>query len=317
MLYLLVFALLIIAQLVYFRLADRFNIIDKPNDRSSHTKITLRGGGIVFYMGVLFYFLLCEFQYPGLFAGLTLITLISFADDIKPQSSKLRLSVHFVAMFLMFNQLGLYQTPWYFTLMALVFCTGVLNAYNFMDGINGITGVYSMVVVGALWYINTYQVAFVDNDLIYFLLMALLVFNFFNFRTKAKCFAGDVGAISIAFVIVFMLCLLILKTKDISYILLLGLYGVDSILTIIHRILLKENIFRPHRKHAFQLMANELKIPHVWVSSIYMLIQALISAGLIMTTYHYEYAILVISMFCGIYVLFMKKYFKLHRYTDQ
>jgi UDP-N-acetylmuramyl pentapeptide phosphotransferase/UDP-N-acetylglucosamine-1-phosphate transferase len=192
-----------------------------------------------------------------------------------------------------------------------------LNAYNFMDGINGITGGYSMVVIGALWYINTYQVAFVDNDLIYFLLMSLLVFNFFNFRTKAKCFAGDVGAISIAFVIVFMLCLLILKTKDICYILLLCLYGVDSILTIIHRILLKENIFKPHRKHAFQLMANELKIPHVWVSSIYMLIQALISAGLIMTTYHYEFAILVIGMFCGTYVLFMKKYFKLHRYTDQ
>jgi len=56
--------------------------------------------------------------------------------------------------------------------------------------------------------------------------MALLVFNFFNFRKKAKCFAGDVGAISIAFVIVFMMGLLILKTKDISYIVLLGLYGV-------------------------------------------------------------------------------------------
>lgn len=317
MLYILVFALLIAAQLVYFRLADHFNIIDKPNNRSSHTKITLRGGGIVFYMGVLFYFLLCGFQYPWLFAGFTLIALISFVDDIKPQSSKLRLSVHFVAMLLMFNQLGLYQTPWYFALIALIFCTGVLNAYNFMDGINGITGGYSLVVVGALWYINTYQVAFVDSNLLYFLLMSLLVFNFFNFRTKAKCFAGDVGAISIAFVIVFMLCLLILKTKDISYIMLLGLYGVDSILTIIHRILLKEHIFKPHRKHLYQLMANELKIPHVWVSSIYMLIQTLICAGLLMTTYHYEYAILVISMFCGIYLLFMKRYFKLHHCTDQ
>jgi UDP-N-acetylmuramyl pentapeptide phosphotransferase/UDP-N-acetylglucosamine-1-phosphate transferase len=316
MLYILVFVLLIAVQLVYFRLADHFNIIDKPNNRSSHTKITLRGGGIVFYIGVLFYFLLCGFQYPWLFAGLTLISLISFIDDVKPQSFRLRLSVHFVAILLMFNQLGLYQTPWYFTLIALIFCTGVLNAYNFMDGINGITGGYSLVVVGALWYINTYYVAFVNSDLIYFILMSLLVFNFFNFRTKAKCFAGDVGAISIAFLIVFMLFLLILKSKDISYILLLGLYGVDSILTIIHRILLKDNIFKPHRKHLYQLMANELKIPHVWVSSIYMLIQALISAGLIMTTYHYEYAILVISMFCGIYVLFMKKFFKLHHCTD-
>ena len=274
MLYILVFALLIAAQLVYFRLADHFNIIDKPNNRSSHTKITLRGGGIVFYIGVLFYFLFCGFPYPWFFAGLTLISLISFMDDVKPQSFRLRLSVHFVAMLLMFNQLGLYQTPWYFTLMALIFCTGVLNAYNFMDGINGITGGYSLVVVGALWYINTYQVAFLDNNLIYFVLMSLLVFNFFNFRTKANCFAGDAGAISIAFVIVFILCL-------------------------------------------FQLMANELKIPHVVVSSIYMVLQILIVFGLIRTQYHYEYAVVIIIFLSDIYVVFMKKFFKLHRCEDQ
>ena len=238
-------------------------------------------------------------------------------DDVKPQSFRLRLSVHFVAMLLMFNQLGLYQTPWYFTLIALIFCTGVLNAYNFMDGINGITGGYSLVVMGALWYINTYQVAFVDSDLIYFILMSLLVFNFFNFRTKARCFAGDVGAISIAFVIVFMLCRLILATKDVSYILLLGLYGVDSILAIIHRILLKENIFKPHRKHLFQIMANELKIPHVVVSSIYMVLQTLIVFGLIRTQYHYEYAAVIIILLSGIYVVFMKKFFKLHQCTNE
>jgi len=317
MLYILVFVLLFAAQLVYFRIAAHFNIIDKPNNRSSHTNITLRGGGIVFYIGVLFYFLLCGFPYPWLFAGLTLISLISFVDDIKPQSFRLRLSVHFIAMLLMFNQLGLYQTPWYFTLIALIFCTGVLNAYNFMDGINGITGGYSLVVVGALWYINTFQVAFVDSDLIYFILMSLLVFDFFNFRTKARCFAGDVGAISIAFVIVFMLCRLILATKDVSYILLLGLYGVDSILTIIHRILLKENIFKPHRKHLFQIMANELKIPHVVVSSIYMVLQTLIVFGLIRTQYHYEYAAVIIILLSGIYVVFMKKFFKLHQCTNE
>ena len=182
-----------------------------------------------------------------------------------------------------------------------------------MDGINGLTGGYSMVVVGALWYINTFQVAFVNNNLIYFLLIALAIFNFFNFKTNAKCFAGDVGAISIAFVIVFMLSLLIIKTDDFSYIVLLGLYGVDSILTIIHRMMLKENITEPHRKHLYQLMANELKIPHVWVSGLYCVLQGLISAGFILSSHHSAYALSVIAFFSIVYVAFMKKYFHLYK----
>jgi len=106
--------------------------------------------------------------------------------------------------------------PWYFMIVALVFSTGVLNAYNFMDGINGMTGGYSMVVIGSLWYINTFEVAFVDNNLIFLVLIALSIFNIFNFRVTAKCFSGDVGSISIAFVIVFLLGLLIFKSKDIK-----------------------------------------------------------------------------------------------------
>ena len=309
--------LLVFLELSYFKIANHFNIIDKPNERSSHTKITLRGGGIIFYFGVLYFFLLNGFMYPWFFIGLTLIAGISFADDIKPQSRKVRLTVQFSSMFLMFFQLGLFQMPWYFMLMALIFCTGVLNAYNFMDGINGMTGGYSMVVIGSLWYINTFQVLFVDKNLIFMLLLALFVFNIFNFRIKAKCFSGDVGALSIAFSIVFMIVLLILKTNDISYILLLGLYGVDAILTIIHRIMLRENIFKPHRKHMFQIMANELKMPHLLVSGIYCFVQALISMGLIMTDHRYWYMVTVILLLCAVYVLFMKRYFRLQLSTNR
>jgi UDP-N-acetylmuramyl pentapeptide phosphotransferase/UDP-N-acetylglucosamine-1-phosphate transferase len=313
MLYIITLLLLVGLELAYFALANKFNIIDKPNERSSHSSITLRGGGVVFFVGVLLYFLLFGFGYPWFLAGLTLIAAISFADDLKPRPSWLRLLVHVTAMGLMFYQWGLFELPWYYMLIALVFCTGVLNAYNFMDGINGITGGYSLVVIGALWYVNAYQVAFVDPSLLYVLLMALLVFNFFNFRKKAKCFAGDVGAVSMAVVVVFLLGMLILKTGDFSYILFLALYGVDSIWTIVHRLRLKENIFQAHRKHLFQIMANELKIPHVVVSTVYMLLQALISAGLILNGHHYAYAILMIGIFSGIYVLFMKKFFHLHQ----
>jgi len=316
--YLLAFILLFALILVYFRIADRFNIIDKPNERSSHRHITLRGGGVVFYFGVLLWFLWSGFVYPWFFAGLTLIALISFTDDVKPQPSKLRLIVHFVAMLLMFYQWDLFHLPWYYTLIALVVSTGIINAYNFMDGINGITGGYSLIVLGSLWYINAYRVEFADEQLIFFVLLALLVFNFFNFRTRAKCFAGDVGAVSIAFIIVFLLGKLMLQTGDLTYILLLAIYGVDSVLTIIHRLILRENIFEAHRKHAYQLMANELKIPHVAVSAFYMLMQAIVAGGLLLVhpefKWHYTAGVLLFSGI--IYILFKRKYFKLHLHPN-
>jgi len=305
---------LFLFEVVYFWIAKRFNIIDKPNQRSSHSRITLRGGGVVSYFGMVLYFLLQGFQYYWFFTGLTLIAVISFADDIRPQPAKVRLTIHFIAMLLMFYQWGLFMEPWYFALFALIVCTGILNAWNFMDGINGITGGYSTVVIMSLWYMNTFKVAFVDNSLIYILLLALLVYNFFNFRTKAKCFAGDVGSISIAFIIVFLLGLLIVKTNDLSYLILLAVYGVDTILTIIHRLILHENIFEAHRKHAYQIMANELKIPHVRVSVFYMLIQALVTIGFLMAyPYFHWYYITVVLLLLGVfYLMFMKKYFRLH-----
>ena len=301
------------AELAYFRLADHFNIIDKPNQRSSHTSITLRGGGVIFVIALLFYFVVSGFQYPWFMAGLGLISLISFADDIKPQSSKVRLVIHFISMGLMFYQWDLFSMPWYFSVIALIFCTGMLNAYNFMDGINGITGGYSLVVMGAFWYINRYVVQFVDSEFIVSVILALMVFNFFNFRKKAKCFAGDVGAISIAFIIVFLMGLLVLKTDDYSYIILLAVYGVDSILTIVHRLILKENIFEPHRKHAYQIMANELQIPHTIVSSFYALLQSVIVVGYLFAhDYSYVYLCLVILILSLSYLLFKRKYFRLH-----
>ena len=314
MMYILLLILLFAAELVYFKIAGRFNIIDKPNERSSHSRVTLRGGGVIFYIGILIYFLFEGLQYPWFFIGLTCITAISFADDLHPQSPKLRLSVHFTAMALMFYQWGLYSEKWYFILIAIVICTGILNAYNFMDGINGITGAYSMVVIGAFWYINFYLIHFVDVNLIYAALSALVVFNFFNLRTKAKCFAGDVGSISIAFIILFLLGLLIIKTGDFSYIILLVVYGIDSILTILHRLLLKENIFLPHRTHAYQIMANELKIPHVVVSLFYAILQILILIGyIIFKQYSYWFSGLIVVILSACYLLFKIKYFHLHK----
>ena len=313
MYYLIVLVLLFLAELFYFRIADKCNIIDKPNERSSHTRITLRGGGIIFYFGVLVYFITNHFEYPWFMLALTLITLISFIDDIRSTSQALRLVFHFSAMGLMFYQWGLFALPWWTILVALIICTGIINAYNFMDGINGITSGYSLIILVALAYINREIVSFVEQELIVTVLCSVLVFNFFNFRKHAKCFAGDVGSVSIAFIVLFLIGKLIIKTEDFSWIVLLVVYGVDSVLTIIHRLMLHENIGLPHRKHLYQIMANELKVPHVVVSSVYMVIQALVIVGYFyFQEYSYWYLLGSILILSGTYILFMRKYFRLH-----
>ena len=313
MYYIIILVLLFVAELFYFRVADKFNIIDKPNERSSHSRITLRGGGIIFYFGALAYFLSNHWEYPWFMLALTLITFISFVDDIRSTSQGLRLVFHFTAMALMFYQWGLFSLSWWWIIIALIICTGIINAYNFMDGINGITGGYSLVILGALAYINSEITTVVEPALINTVLCSVLVFCFFNFRKKAKCFAGDVGSVSIAFILLFLIGKLIIKTEDFSWIILLSVYGVDSVLTIIHRLMLHENIGLPHRKHMYQLMANELKIPHVGVSLIYMGAQALVILGYFcFVRYGYWYLLGIIVLLSGIYVLFMRRYFYLH-----
>lgn len=311
--YILTFVVLLVAELLYFRIADKLNIIDKPNERSSHTRITLRGGGIIFYLGALAYFIISGWEYPWFIGGLTLIAGISFMDDVHSVPNRFRLICHFVAMLLMFYQLGLLtEFPWWYIVVALVVCTGIINAYNFMDGINGITGGYSLVVLGTLAIINNQITTFIEPDFLHISLLGVLIFCLFNFRKKAKCFAGDVGSVSIAFIILFALGKLILTTDDLSYIGLLTVYGIDSVLTIIHRLMLKENIFQPHRKHAYQLLANELRWPHVAVSILYMSIQIIISgAYIIYPKYHWGVLGLSVSLLIIIYIVFIKRYFYL------
>jgi UDP-N-acetylmuramyl pentapeptide phosphotransferase/UDP-N-acetylglucosamine-1-phosphate transferase len=313
MYYLIILVLLFTAELFYFKIADKCNIIDKPNERSSHSRITLRGGGIIFYFGVLAYFVSNEWEYPWFMLALTLITFISFVDDIRSTSQGLRLVFHFSAMALLFYQWGLFSLSWWWIIIALIVCTGIINAYNFMDGINGITGGYSLVVLGGLAYINASIVPFVEPVFIYTVLCGVLVFCFFNFRKKAKCFAGDVGSVSIAFILLFLIGKLIIQTGDFSWIILLSVYGVDSVLTIIHRLMLHENIGLPHRKHMYQLMANELKMPHVVVSGIYMAVQVIVIMGYMYFLNHgYIYLSCTILLLSVIYIWFMKKFFCLH-----
>ena len=332
-----IFAILLVLELVYFKIADKCNIIDKPNERSSHSAIVLRGGGIIFMLGLWIWAAFTSagllntglsFGYPWFLAAVTLIAGVSFVDDIRSLPDSVRLVAQFVAMGLMFYQLDmLHWEMWWVVIIALIVCVGASNVINFMDGINGITGGYALSVLLPLLLINNgsagcdlnAKVAFVPTSLIMTVILADVVFCLFNFRPKgkAKCFAGDVGSIGIAFILLFMIGQLIMKTGDVTYLVFLLVYGVDGCLTICHRIMLHENLGEAHRKHAYQLMANELKIGHVKVSLLYMGIQTAVSFGFIYlcpntTLAHWLYLFGAILLLSVAYVLFKKKYYHLH-----
>ena len=325
--YLIITVLLLLAELFYFRIADRFNIIDKPNQRSSHSSIVLRGGGIIFVLGLWIWAAFFGFQNIWFLIAVTLVAGISFIDDIHSLPDSVRLVAQFVAMALMFYQLDiLHWNMWWIILIAMIVCVGASNIINFMDGINGITGAYALASLLPLFLLNK-KIGFTDESLILVVALADLVFCCFNFRPKgkAKCFAGDVGSIGVAYILLFLIGSLILATGDVTYLIFLLVYGVDGCLTIVHRILLHENLGEAHRKHAYQLMANELKIGHVKVASFYALLQLAVSLGFIylcpmlstatelsLVAWHWIYLGLSLTLLSLAYVLFKKKYYHLH-----
>uniref|UniRef100_UPI0040483BAB MraY family glycosyltransferase n=1 Tax=Algoriphagus sp. TaxID=1872435 RepID=UPI0040483BAB len=277
MLQLLYLPLLSILVLFYLKLAVQFKIIDRPNQRSSHSHITVRGGGIIFPIAILLQAMLGHFEYPLFIAGLLLISTVSFYDDIRPLSNKIRFLIHLIAVSLLFLQLDLLTFPFWIILLVLILVVGTINAYNFMDGINGITGAYSLITILSLYFINENHNSFVSNEWLIITSLSLLVFIFFNFRKKAKCFAGDVGSVSMAFIIIFFLLQLILKTGDLKYIGFLLVYGIDSISTILFRLIRKENIFEAHRTHYYQYLANVKCWPHLMVSALYTIVQLIVN----------------------------------------
>lgn len=274
--YLLLFAGLFILAHFYIQFAVRHRIVDRPNIRSSHSYKTVRGGGIIFPISALSWFVFSGFQFPLFFTGLIVISIISFWDDLSHVSPKLRLVFQIVALSLLLMDIQLLQFSWWTWIPVLILSVWIINVYNFMDGINGITGIYSFSVLSGIWIVNNYQEEFISNELIYFLMISIAVFSYFNFRTKAKCFAGDVGSISMAYIIGFLLAKLIIQSGDWLYILFLGIYGVDTGMTIYQRLIQKENIFTAHRQHLYQLMANELKIPHLKVATLFGFTQLII-----------------------------------------
>lgn len=350
-----IFVILLVLELAYFKIADKFNIIDKPNERSSHSAIVLRGGGVIFLLSVWVWEAFVAmgllepgmgFAYPWFLAGLTIAAGMSFVDDIRSLPDSVRLVGQFAAMGLTLYQLYcvednfLVGAPWWmlvgFIILGLIIFVGASNIINFMDGINGITGGYALAVVLPLLLVNRQAAVgtfagvtgpFVAESLLAVVVLALLVFCLFNFRPrgKAKCFAGDVGSIGIGFIMIFLIGMLVMRTGDVTWFTFLLVYGVDGCYTIVHRIMLHENLGEAHRKHAYQLMANELGMSHPLVSCLYMGLQLMASLGFVfgcpalslvcgvpIVLCHWIYLAVALFVLAAAYVLFMKKYYHLH-----
>lgn len=335
--YIVTFLVLLITELLYFRVAKRYGIVDKPSTRSSHQIDVLRGGGIIIplsmflwatLLGLMNAFGIVVDHWP-FFIGLFLIAVTGFADDIRSLPATLRLAVMFLVVGLMLGQVilengGVAVDHWInwvvIFILALIVYVGGVNIINFMDGINGITALYSLaVLIPLLLQNNRSDVPFTANSFLWVAALGVLVFGLFNFRPKGKaiCFAGDVGSLSLGFILLFAIFRLIRQTGDVTWLVLLMVYFVDGGLTIIHRLILHENIFVAHRKHAYQLMANELKMDHRVVSILYAAMQLVISLVAIYVipntlVAHWTYFVGVVVIVGGAYIVFMRNYYHLH-----
>ena len=313
MVYIFAFIFLFVAEVLYLKLADKFNIIDKPNERSSHIRVTIRGAGIIFFAASVIYFISSDFQYPWFFLGLTLLTYISFLDDIRGVHPNWRLFIHFASVLLMVYEFGGFNYPWYYLVLAFVFTIGVINAYNFMDGINGMTAFCTLVMGGLLLYVNT-KINYIEQDFLIYTLLGVVVFGFFNFRKKAMCFAGDVGPAVLSFMLLFALGKLILKTGDFSYILFLGVYGIEIGWSVARRVYQGYHIFEPHRTFLLHMLSNEVGYNSLMVSAGYGLVQLALGASVIFIVQfgapvQWSFAITVLSALSAFYLVWKQHIF--------
>jgi len=296
MIYLILLPIFYLLMLLYFKLADHYNIIDRPNGRSSHREVTIRGGGIIYLIAALAAVVMQpEYWLPIL--AMFIIGGVSFADDRLTLSRRIRITFQLIATSLLFQYFDIFSSyPIWVIVLLYILVIGIINAYNFMDGINGITGTYSLVILAGLQYVNFQKINFIHPDLIWLPILASLVFLFFNFRSKARCFAGDVGSVTIAFWIIMLLMQLIISSGHMAYILFLAVYGVDAVLTIIHRLFLRQNILEAHRLHFYQILANDQQWSHLLISLLYTSLQLLIIALVVFYPDHFTLLFIITTL---------------------
>lgn len=314
---------LFVSMLLYLRLARRFSIHDIPNERSSHSGHVIRGGGIIFLLAVIFW----EISFPlaslWFVAGAVLIGVVGFWDDLKNLGWGCRFCIQIVSVLCMLMALGIIRInsavtplPWWELALLIFLGVGTLNAYNFMDGINGMIGLSSTVILGSLFYVNYAYFPFIQDELILYPLVASVVFLFFNFRKSALCFSGDVGALVLAYWTLFLILELCIQSGSLVWLGFLIIFGVDTGLTILHRLVLRQKIWEAHRLHLFQVLSNEMKVPHLVVTSIYAVLQLMINLVIIQYWERYAWWLILLCLFVPLALIYSYKFKFLKRHAS-
>ncbi|WP_298766040.1 glycosyltransferase family 4 protein [uncultured Polaribacter sp.] len=310
--YFVIFAVLAIISYLYLKLAIKFKIIDKPNQRSSHTKSTIRGGGILFTIAIILFFFFNNFEYPYFFIGVLSIAIVSFLDDIYTLSSKVRFPFQILAIALIMYQINIPFFPIYLFVLYFVMGVGIINMFNFMDGINGITGLYSLATISGFYFINVNE-QIINSEIVIYTVLSIIIFGFYNFRKKALFFAGDIGSISIGMLIFFVGLYFTVKLNSPLILLLVIVYGADAGNTLLYRkFYTKESVLEPHRHHIYQKLVDKKKVPHLQVSLIYTLLQLIVNF-IVYKTYRLELTIqiyvflVLVAVFMFLYIYGFKK----------
>ena len=294
-------AMILLSLRLYFPFAEKRGMLAGVNHRSSHTKPVITGAGFIFYISYVFYiisFVFSTWDVPwALFIGISILAIVSFIDDLKDLWFFIRLVVQILAVCLMLYQIyiefsmePLAMNASILIILAIVgmiFSVGFVNLYNFMDGLNGMMAGITISALSIFALIDFFIVDFVDDALLIYTAIPTLVFAFFNARRQAICFAGDVGAIVLGYVMVYMLLSLLMQTGNIVYVFIFASVYLEAAMTVIQRLLAGQNIFKPHRIHLFQLLCNEHKHHHVKISGFYALNQ-LVFGAIIVTLNYYE-----------------------------
>ena len=295
--YILITAVLIIGIIIYLKMAEKWSIIDQPNSRSSHLVVTKRGGGIIYLIALVIYMISSNFNMPSIIICGLLLGIMGFIDDVKNLDFKIKLIFQCLTIGYFLSSGSYNGLEWYLLILMFFLIISSINILNFMDGINGLTILYSLSFLISFYIINAHIIAFTDSNFLLIVILSNLIIGYFNIRKKAVCFLGDVGAITMGFIYAVLTINLILKTNSLSPLILFLVYFLDSGWTIVERLLAKENIFHPHRKHLYQLLVNEYKLSHLLVASIYFSIQALINITWLLNYEKDLSSIILISIF--------------------
>ncbi len=296
----------ITACIIYLWIARKYNIVDLPNERSSHQDITYRGIGIIIPIVLGVTNLLFPFCSEFFILGLLIAGIAGFFDDLFQLRNAYRLVLYIIAialcMYGIAPEIAFYNLG--ITVVLLLLITGVVNAFNFMDGINGMTLLYTLVcTVSVMTSERLFNLDLLPQGFYTTIFIVILAIMTLNMRTKAVAFLGDSGSIVLGIICSFMVLRLIWSHGQLGYLGFVLVYGVDSVGTIIYRMLLKQNIFNAHRLHLYQMLTNEKRHNPLKISLVYGGLQVAINISMIYLLYYWGDVAFTIGFFSWVVIL--------------